>query len=417
MTLLIKSAFLNGIKQNILIEHGKISYIGPENQQADETINAEGLAALPGFINAHTHAAMALFRSYADDITLQEWLQNKIWPVESKLKPEHVYAGTKLACLEMIKSGTTCFNDMYFYPDQVARACIELGVRAVIAEPVIDVFKNDLVSQSNNEIKEKIDLLSKIDPLIDPSIAPHAIYTVTEEKLKWIAKFSAEQNILVHMHLSETEKENTDCIAQHGKTPVEYLKELNLLSPRLIAAHSVYLSEKDAKILAEHQAKLVNCPVANMKLSVGNALNFKMLEHLNCNVCLGTDGPASNNNLDMFQTMKTAALLQKHHYKSPAIMNAQQTFDAATIKAAEALRLNAGKLEEGRLADIILVDLNNPKLVPHHNLISSLVYSADSSCVHTTIINGKVVMRDRIVLGEEKIIENAKEAAEELCYG
>lgn len=414
MSLLIKNVLVNGKKQSILVEGNKIESIGADTYKAEEIINGDGMAALPGLVNCHTHAAMALLRSYADDMTLQDWLQNKIWPAESKLTKEIVYKGTKLACLEMIKSGTTCFNDMYFYSEQIAKAAKDTGMRAVISEAVIDIFKSDMITSSEHGIQQKMELLKDFGELITPALAPHSIYTVSLEKLRWIAKYSAKNDLLVHTHLSETEFENSECIKNNGITPTRLLDDVGLLNPRLLAAHSVWISKEDAELMSRRHVKIVHNPIANMKLSVGNAFNYKMLSQSGCHICLGTDGAASNNNLDMFDTLKFAALLQKHHYNDPTAMNAKEVFALATEKGAEALRINAGKLEEGRLADIILINLKHPKMVPNHNLISSLVYSAKGDCVNTTIINGKLVMHDRVVLEEERIIEEAQEAAKEL---
>jgi len=414
MSIFIKNALLNGKKQNILIEDNLISYIGKDKQEADETINANKKAILPGLINTHTHSSMTLLRSYADDLPLMDWLQTKIWPAEAKLKPEHIRAGTKLACLEMIKSGTTCFNDMYFYPEEIAKTTSELGMRAVIGIPVIDIFPNPLVDSSEKAIISKIEELGKFGDLITPAIAPHAVYTVTKEKLKWIGDYSEENNLLVHTHLSETEQENKDCVKKYGKTPTQLLKDCNLLSSRLIAAHSVWLNEEDAKSLGNNKVTLAHCPAANMKLSVGHAFNFALTRSCGCNICLGTDGASSNNNLDMFNVMKMAALLQKYDYDNPTLMNASETFNLATRAGAQALRVNAGVIEKGKLADVILIDLKNPKLVPSHNLESSLVYSADSSCVETVIINGKIVMQNYKVEGEDRIVEEAEKSAMDL---
>lgn len=414
MSIFIKNALLNGKKQNILIEDNLISYIGKDKQEADETINANKKAILPGFVNCHTHSSMSLLRSYADDLPLMEWLKTKIWPAESKLKAEHIRAGTKLACLEMIKSGTTCFNDMYFYPEEIAKTTAEFGMRATVGVPIIDTFPNPLIDSSEKAIISKIKEVGKAGELITPSLAPHAVYTVTKEKLKWIGEHSKENNLLVHIHLSETEQENKDCIKKYGKTPAQLLKDCNMLSSRLIAAHSVWLNEEDATVLGDNKVHLAHCPAANMKLSVGNAFNFALTKKYGCNICLGTDGASSNNNLDMFNVMKFAALLQKYDYDNPTIMNASETFNLATRAGAQALRVNSGSIEKGKLADLIFVDLKNPKLVPSHNLESSLVYSADSSCVETVIVNGRILMQNYKVEGEDKIVEEAEKAAMDL---
>jgi 5-methylthioadenosine/S-adenosylhomocysteine deaminase len=414
MSILIENVLHDGDRTNIYVEGNKISDIGPK-AEADQTIDGSNHAVLPGLINTHTHAAMTLFRGYADDMLLQDWLRDKIWPLESKFVPEDIYWGTKLACLEMIKSGTTCFNDMYFHIDQQAKAVEESGIRGVLSEGFVDFFQPDL---SEELFKQSMNLVKKVRSMgcdrITPALGPHAIYTVTESSLLRFKEISDEEGLLIHFHLSETEEEVENCRETHGKSPVGYLKDIGFLGSNLIAAHSVWLDDGEIRMLADAGAKVSHNPVSNMKLAVGGALPYKEMHQAGINVSLGTDGTASNNSLDMFESMKFAALLQKFRTNDPTVLPAGEVLGMATANGAQALGIDAGVIEIGKLADLILVDLRSPAFNPNHNLVSNLVYSANGSCVDTVICDGKVLMRDGHVEGEERIMEGAANAAKDL---
>ena len=414
MSILIKDVLLDGKETSIYIEGNSIAGIG-ENSRADETIDGKGMAALPGLVNAHSHAAMTLFRGYGDDMKLQEWLQQKIWPIEGKLTEEDVYQGAKLACLEMIKSGTICFNDMYWHLPGTVRAVEEMGIRAVLSPVFIDLFDED---KRKEVIKEHTKLLNDVNAKgcdrIAPALGPHALYTVSKEGLQWCKEFAEKENLLIHFHLAETEQENKDCVEKNGKRPVEYLEEIGFLCDRIVAAHCNWLNERDMKILAKHGVKIAHNPVSNMKLSTG-VMPYPEMVKAGLTVSLGTDGCASNNSLDMFEEMKFAAMLQKSARNDPTAMPAGEAWEIATVNGAKALGLNSGVIKEGMLADIMLVNLNGVEFTPTHNLISNLVYSASGSCVDTVICDGRILMRERRVKGEDEIIQNANEVAMNLA--
>jgi 5-methylthioadenosine/S-adenosylhomocysteine deaminase len=415
MSILIKDVQLNGKETNIYIEGKIIQELGGPPQEADLVIPGRHQAALPGLVNTHTHAAMTLFRGYADDMELFKWLTEKIWPLEAKLSKEDVYWGTRLACLEMIKTGTICFNDMYWHMLEAAHAVEDAGIRAVISGVVFDNFDSDKGEKElRKSIKEIWELKNEYSSRVIPAFGPHAIYTVSNELLAKIAAEAKDQELLIHIHLAETEKENSDFIERNKKRPVEILAELGFLGPNVLAAHSVWLNDKDIKTLGKHDVKISHNPISNMKLAVGSAIRYNALKSAGLTISLGTDGCASNNNLDMFESMKIATLLQKFQINDQTILPSHEVFDMATINGAKALGLAGGVIEEGKLADIILVDLHQPAMTPNHDLISNLVYSANGSVVTTTICDGKVLMQDRKVDSEAEVIEKCQEHAAKL---
>ncbi|RLJ10058.1 MAG: amidohydrolase, partial [Candidatus Aenigmatarchaeota archaeon] len=341
------------------------------------------------------------------------WLEEKIWPLEAKLRPEDVYWGTRLACIEMIKSGITCFNDMYFFPEETARAADDSGMRAIVGPVFIDLMDR---SRAEEEIKreEKFFKASKkLSNRITPALNPHSVYSVSRESLEWCRDFARENDLPVHIHLSETKAENEECIKRTGKTPTAYLDEIGLLGPKTVAAHCVWLSDNDMKIIAKRGVKVSHNPISNMKLSTGRAMPFEQMLSLGIIVALGTDGCAANNCLDMFQTMKCAALLQKF-IGMPTHASAQKVFNAATLGGAMAFNLKAGQIREGFLADVVLIDLNDVRMVPNHNLISNIVYAASPTCIDTVICDGKILMESGIIPDEDKVIEKARKVAENL---
>jgi 5-methylthioadenosine/S-adenosylhomocysteine deaminase len=412
MSILIKNVLLNNHETNIYIEDNKIKEIGDTVFEAETVISGENQAAVPGLINSHTHAAMTLFRGYADDMDLFQWLSEKIWPLEAKLTSEDVYWGTRLACLEMIKSGTICFNDMYWHMTSAARAVDDAGIRGVISGVVFDNFKKEKgeaeLKKSLRDIKE---LKETTSSRLIPSFGPHAIYTVSNELLHKIAEVAAKEDLLIHFHLAETDKENLDYIDRVGARPVEKLAELGFLGSNLIAAHGVWFSDTDIKLLGKHNVKVSHNPVSNMKLAIGGAIKYEALKSAGVTVSLGTDGCASNNNLDMFESMKIATLLQKYQTNNQTVLPANDAFNMATVNGASTFRLDNGVISEGKLADILLVDLKHPAMTPNHDLISNLVYSATGSVVKTTICDGKVLMLDRKVENDEEVLEKGKEHA------
>jgi 5-methylthioadenosine/S-adenosylhomocysteine deaminase len=383
--------------------------------EADLVIDGNGAIALPGLVNTHTHAAMSLLRGYADDMVLQDWLSQKIWPLEAHLTPRDVYWGTKLACLEMIRSGTTAFNDMYFMMDEAARAVDEAGIRALLSYGFIDLFSTE---KREAECRATENLVRHIhgmnNPRITAAVGPHAIYTVSPEGLRWCAEFAARERIGIHIHLSETEKEVNDCVAQHGKRPAAYLDACGILTPRTVAAHCCWLDEAECNLLGKRGVSASHNPASNMKLATSRAMPYQWLSAAGANICLGTDGCASNNNLDMFEEMKIAAILQKFFWNNPTVLPAHEALAMAAAHGAKGLGLATGNLVAGAPADIILVSARTACNTPLHNATSNLVYSCNGGAVETTICDGRVLMLDREVPGEEQILAGAAQAAQEL---
>ncbi|MEM3626995.1 MAG: amidohydrolase [Candidatus Bathyarchaeia archaeon] len=412
----------NPIKDGaITIKNGKITFIGQassaDNITAEVEINAEGKAAMPGLINCHTHAPMTLFRGIAEDQPLEKWLKDTIWPLEAKLKPKDIYTGALLACTEMIKTGTTCFADMYFHEDMVAKAVEKSGLRASLAEGIIEAGKKTLGKET---LHRSVDFAKKFnryaDGRITAMLGPHAAYSCSPTLLKRITEEASKLNVGLHLHLAES-KATLKGSGEPALSEVEFLDKIALFRGHILAAHCINLSRRDMHILHERGVHVVHVPVANMKLGLG-AAKIKDLTDLGVNVSLGTDGPASNNSLDMFETMKVAALLQKLTYSNPTIMPAYEILKMATINGAEALGLaeEIGTLTVGKRADIILIDLSKPNMKPLHNIYASLIYSAHGSDVDTVIVDGKILMENRQVktLDEETVMEEAERAAFDL---
>ncbi|HKZ98636.1 MAG TPA: amidohydrolase [Thermoplasmata archaeon] len=414
MSVLVKDVLLDGETTDLLVEGNRIAEIGAK-READTVIEGKGKMALPGFVNLHTHAAMTLFRGFGDDLSLRAWLETKIWPREAQLKPEDVYWGARLACLEMIKSGTTTFNDMYFHMDQVGKAVKEMGLRAFLAEGIIDM--ND-PSAGEEQLKRAQDVNRRIASLksdrIVPTLGPHAIYTVSKETLVAIKDLADSKGYLVHTHLSETKEEVDDCVARTTLRPVQYLDSIGFLMKDVVAAHCCWLDPSEIEVLGKVGVKVCHCPVSNMKLATGQAMPYAALREAGVVMGLGTDGPASNNNLDMFESMKFAALLQKFAHRDPTVMTAPEALELASLGGARALGIDAGVLEPGRLADFILVDLKRPDLAPRHDDRSNLVYAAHGNIVDTVVCDGQVLMKGRRVKGEAEIIEKATSVARDV---
>ena len=407
MDVLIRGVELNGQQVDVGISGNRFSEIAPEIHKSAQTIlEGAGMALLPTFWNAHTHAAMTLLRSAADDLELHTWLQEYIWPLEGELGEEDIYHGTRLACLEMIKSGTTGFSDMYWHFSGVARAVEEMGMRAVLSSVFID-FNDEKRAKKQRE--ETSWLFGEMEPYSDRihfSMGPHAIYTVSETSLRWAADFAKQYDLLLQIHLSETRKEVDDCLEAHGMRPVCWLDSIGVLSQNVLIAHAIHLDEEEMAILAERGVKVAHCPVSNMKLASGN-FPYTGLKERGVALFLGTDGCASNNNLDMLEEMKMAALHAKLVHRDPTVLSAKEAFEMAT-QGGRAMGLNTGRIEVGALADCMLVDLSNHRLAPGHHLITDLVYSADRGCIDTVFCDGKILMRHGYVEGEEKIVAEAQ---------
>ena len=414
MSILIRNATLDHQQVDVLIEGEYIRQVAPRIEAKAETvIDATDRAIVPSLINVHTHAAMTLLRGYADDLELHTWLNDHIWPMERKLTEEDIYWGVNLACLEMIKTGTTCFCDMYWHLPGTLRAVEEMGLRAVLSSAFIDFGDPAKAAHFKQVTEELFARPAPASGLVKLALGPHAIYTVSRDSLVWLAEFARERDLLLHIHLAETRREVEDCVKEHGLTPVRYLREIGFLGPNVLAAHAIWLDAEEKDILAAHEVKIAHLPVSNMKLCSG-PFPYRRLRQRGICIGLGTDGCSSNNNLDMFEEMKFAALFRKSLTGDPTAMPAAEAWQCATVNGARILGLNAGRIAPGMLADCLLLDLNHPQLLPNHHLISNLVYAASGDCVDTTICAGKILMRNRRVAGEEEIVARFKECVADL---
>ncbi|WP_455633074.1 amidohydrolase [Parabacteroides sp.] len=412
MSILIKNVLFNDRTIDIYIEGKEIKQIGAGlSFPADKILDGSRKAVIPGFVNAHTHAAMTLFRGFGDDMPLMPWLEQKIWPNEAKMTREDVYWGAKLACLEMIKSGTTTFFDMYHKFRGTADATEEMGLRGVIAGVCFDHFQPDQAEKCKRHNEKLVEEVNGYSKRIQYALGPHAIYTVSGELLQWCHQFAMEYNIPIHLHLAETEGEVENSIKHFGLSPVRYLYKLGILSPRLIIAHGIYIDDDEIRMLADHAVKVVHNPASNMKLASGIHFKFKEMRQRGITVGLGTDGCSSSNNLDMIEAMKLASLLGKAWRKDPEALTANEMLQAATAEGASMFGLKAGRIKEGYLADLCLIDLNTPAFTPNFNFVSNLVYAANGSCVDTVICDGKILMENKKVPGEDEIMEKAAEIA------
>ena len=415
MNILIKNVEFREEKTDILIVGNRIEKIAPHIEaQADKTIDGSHKAVAPGFINMHTHSPMTLFRGYADDMELERWLNEKIWPYEAKLTDEMVYWGCKLACLEMIKTGTTCFNDMYMHLGACIQATKEMGLRGFLSSLIMDPTFRQTPAQAMEQIERDLSMQAACPDRIQLTIAPHAVYTVSEEILRMIADYTREHNLLIHMHANETQNEVANCVKEHGYSPIHWLDKIGFLGPNVILAHCLWLSETEMNILSEKQVKVVHNPNSNLKLASGFRFKFKELKERKVWVGLGTDGDSSSNNLDMIDAMKTASLIGKAWRFDPTATTAKEMFHCATRNAGHMLGLQTGRVREGFLADLILIDLNNTAFTPNFHFTSNLVYAANGFCVDTVICDGKVLMENHKVEGEELILAKAHEMARKL---
>ena len=427
MSILIKNATIvtqdekrRKFKGDIYIDGYIIEEVSkdPITIEADYKIDGEGKVILPGLINTHTHIPMTLLRGYGDDMILEDWLKNKIWPVEAKLDRGSISAGTDLGLLEMMVSGTTTYSDMYFFEDTIAERTIKIGMRGFLGFSFIDFgtpeYKaEDLPRECENFIRKW-----KGKDLVTPVVAPHSSYTCSPETLKKCVELAEKYDTLIHTHCSETQHEVSDVQRRYGVRPIEQFKKYKVLSNRTVFAHCGWITKGEVKEIAEANASVSHNPVSNMKLATGGYTPLPELLKENVSVGLGTDGAASNNTLDMFETMKFAALIHKHHRWDPCVAPAQTVLDMATIMGAKALHIDneIGSIEKGKRADIIVMDIKKPHLTPCYDVISHLVYAAKSSDVSSTIVNGKPLMIDKdvLVMDPYKVIEKAEKEGHRL---
>ena len=413
-SILLKNIQLDGEKSDILIKGDRIHEIctaGQSSVVADadvEIVECEGKAAFPGLINMHTHAGMSMMRGIGEDITFHEWIDG-IWEIEKDIDEDYVYHATKVACLEMIKTGTTTFNDQYWHVEAACRAALEMGIRPAVSYVILD--RNDPEESERQKIQcRKVYEASQAwSDMALFMISIHAIYSVREEMILWAAAFAREHGLKIHVHVSETKKEVEDCMAAHdGMSPVEYLDSLGVLGPDVIAAHTLWLSDNDVCILAERGVTCVHNVNSNLKLSSGYRFLYNELRDAGANLCLGTDGCASSNNLDMLEAMKTSAMVQKAWRGDPSAMPLNELADMVTVNAANALGLDLGRIVPGALADILIVDVQGYQFLSPGSFEANLVYSAHSDVIDSVICNGRFVMRGRIVPGEKEILDAAR---------
>lgn len=424
--LYVNDARLDGEPVSLTALDGVITAIGPEagaNPSADsqdvETLDAGGGILSPSLVNGHTHAAMTLFRGHGDDLPLMRWLQEAIWPVEAKLEPEDVYWGTRLACLEMIRGGTTGFWDMYWQSASTARAVEDAGLRAAIGPPLFDA-PDKTFEERNRELEGWLDELADLGDRITAVVAPHAIYTVGTASLEYAVGLAEERGLPVHIHLSETEGEVNDCVAAHGMRPAAYLDSVGMLTPRTTLAHGVWLDREELELIADRGATVTTNPVANMKLAVGEVFPYPEAARAGVPIALGTDGAGSNNSLDLLADLKVFALAQRHSAVDAEAIPISEAWAIATGQKSELIR-SLGRpalpasdpLTVGAPADFIILDPATPELTLG-DLTSSLVYSANGSAVKDTVVDGKVLMRNREVEGQEEILVKAREHAARL---
>jgi 5-methylthioadenosine/S-adenosylhomocysteine deaminase len=409
---------------SVVIETGRITAVLPHDRAITdypeaEVVELDNQVLLPGLINAHTHAAMSLFRGIADDLPLMTWLNDHIWPAESKwVNPQFVEDGTELAIAEMLLSGTTCFNDMYFFPDVTARTAQKLGMRAVVGLIVID-FPTIWASDADEYISKGMQVHDEARsmPLISTAFAPHAPYTVSDAPLEQIRTFADELNIPIHMHVHETAQEVNDAKQANGVSPVERLNELGLLTPKMIAVHMTQLSDNEIELLAASGTHIAHCPQSNLKLASGFCPTHK-LEQAGINIALGTDSAASNNDLDMLSEMQTAALVSKVVSGNAEAIPAYQAIEMATINGAKALNLDneIGSIEVGKAADLISIDLNHPSMQPVYDPAAQIVYSASRQLVKNVWTNGRRMVENGALtnIDTKRLIAQSKRWGEKI---
>lgn len=396
---------------DILIEGNRISSVSDAGSgccgKDTSVVDCSGKAAMPGLINSHTHAAMTLMRGVGEDIRFEDWI-DRIWLEEEKIDEEYIYWATKVACIEMIRTGTTAFLDQYWLPETARKAVADTGLRAVLSYVHLDRYDKARSLKQREECRKVFEASAGWPDTVTFSVALHSVYSVSEEQMLWAAAFARERGLKINIHVSETEKEVRDCIAAHGMSPVRYLDSLGILGPDVIAAHTLWLDSEDIRILAERGVSCVHNINSNLKLASGYRFLYNEMRDAGINLCIGTDGCASSNNLDLVEAMKTAAIVQKAWRNDPAAMPLHELADMVTVNPSAALGLECGKLEAGRLADIIIIDTDNTFFLSNAPFLANLVYSGHSSCVDSVICNGKFVMRHGVIEGERETLAEAR---------
>ena len=408
--ILLKNVLLNSTLTDILVKDGRISHIGPLTQDIPgaQVSDCKGKAVIPGFVNMHTHAAMILLRGIHEDLSLYDWLNN-IWKIEAKLDRDFIYWGTKAACLEMIKSGTTTFNDQYWFCPHAREAALDMGMRPVVSFIFLDSHNPELARRQREACLRLYERTMDWGEESRFAISIHSVYTVCQENIVWANQFALDHGLKVHLHLAETRAEDEDCRRAHdGLSPTAYFDQLGVLGPHVIAAHALHLSDDDVRILGDRRVNCVHNINSNLKLASGYRFRYNELRDAGANVCLGTDGAASANDMDMLEHMKNAALLQKAWRGNPAAMPLEELFNCATVNGARALGIDTGVIREGAWADLSLVDMNNTHFLSPGSVQANLVYAAHSDVISSVMVRGRWVMQDRKVPGEEEILEGAR---------
>lgn len=380
---------------SIGVSGDEIKYVGKEDCRGEVEIDARGRVVIPGLVNCHTHSPMTLFRNAVEDQPLEKWLKEYVWPVEARLKPEHVRAGARLAAAEMALSGTTCFNDMYFFMEEVAKAAAEIGIRAVLSEGLVELFSD---RASEEVLKRGVSFAERYHGwrgLVYAMLGPHAEYSCSLEFLRRVREEADRLGVGIHIHVAEVKPPVDEFVKKHGKTPVKAFDEIGFLRSDVVIAHGIYLTDEDLEIIRSRGAAIAYNPVSNMKLASGAARVDEMLR-LGIKVGLGTDGPGSNNALDMLQDMKFAALLQKLRYMDPRSLPAKSVVRMATRGGAEALNLDKliGSIEVGKKADIAIIDTRKIRYLPVRDPYTALAYCSSGSDVKDVIVNGRIIVRD-----------------------
>lgn len=419
--ILLKNIVLDGQVSDVFIDGGIIRGIvragepvpGGDMVSGVEVLDCSGKAAVPGFVNMHTHAAMSLMRGVGEDLVFSDWI-DRIWDVESKIDEEAVYWGTKVACVEMLKTGTTTFNDHYWFPEAGQLAAAEMGLRPVSSYVAIDRNDPDEAEREKEQIQKMYERSLSWPGLSTFAAGFHAIYSVTEDMIVWTSEFAKKHGLKVHFHLSETRKEVEDSMRKYGLSPVQYLDRLGVLGPDSIAAHTLWLSEEDIEILGRRKVNCVHNINSNLKLASGYRFLYNELRDAGANVCIGTDGCASSNNLDMLEAMKTSAIVQKAWRDDPSAMPLDELMDMATANGARALGLDSGRLVEGASADILIVNMENTFFLSPGSFLANFIYSAHSDCIDSVICNGRFLMKGRAVKGENEILAQAKRILKKL---
>jgi 5-methylthioadenosine/S-adenosylhomocysteine deaminase len=389
-----------------LIEGNRFKKIAENiTEETDKIINGEGKAIEPAFYNCHTHIPMTILKGLGDDKELHDWLIHDIWPREAKMTPDDIYIASKFAILEMIKGGTVFCNDMYQYGEQTMKAIDEMGIRGVVSKPEIDIPTPELLEKKKKIVLDFIDYKNINENRIIKGISCHAVYTVSDDFLQFYSDLAKKYSMPIHIHACETKFEVENCLKKKGCTPIEHLEKLGLLTDKTILAHCVHLSDKDIEIIKKHNTKVAHCPISNFKLKSG-LMAFQKLTDAGVLITLGTDGSASNNSLGMLEEMKACALNAKTQANSSKAGNVNDVYKTATVNGAKAFGIDTGVIEEGKIADFLLYDLNHYLLLPNFNLISNIVYSAQNECITDVFCDGKQLMCNRKVENEEKIIED-----------